>query len=841
MVKKVSKNIFLSLLMSGILFMLGGCSPRHYVSKGNKNLQHKNYVDAIRHYKKALPGVKEKYDPSQVQELMFQIGEAYQEMNQFDKALPWFKDAVYQGAFNEDYSLKYAESLLNNGQKQAALEVYQTIAERQPNNLTAQKRILALNNYHPDEQVINQTHPASKINSTFSEYSPALYNNKLVFTSTRPELHNRENVRTNQTYADIFMAEWNKNTGQWQHPEPLPEIINSGKAEGTFVVHQPSQTAYFTRCEEAQRGCKIYTSHANSQTGEWEKPRIAGFEKNNDIAHPAIADDGITLYFAADMPGGFGGKDIWMVRKTDASHWGTPVNPGDNINSEFDEMFPSLAGDSLLFFASNRPEAYGGLDIFMAEIKNNLFMEPVHFDYPFNSSADDFGMLLTSEGGVFTSNRNNQKQSDDLYQFTGHPLLVTVSGKITDISTGKGLSEAVMELQNGHQREKIKLNDAGAFIFKAPVYQDYPVAVDCKGYLTLRDTISTRISMTDYPFDTLRLHYQMRSEMAYATLSGKVRNQENQLPMEGETVRLYEGDRLLDSQMTNKDGIYTFRNVAPEKSYQVKISKEGYFSDSRNITIPKLANTAIFSKTTGYDLDFELTRIQKKKEITIHNIFYDFNKATLRPESKTELNKLVSMMKETPNVIIQINAHTDARGSSGYNQQLSQKRAQSVVDYLTQKGIAADRLFAKGYGESRLQIKNAVTESQHQLNRRTTFKVLAVLEKVTSQPENKTKTTITPTFKNNLAYRVQILSTKTALKNDYFQRMKQSLSEFKLFETKRNNMYKYEFGEVATYKEAEALRNRIVSLGHKDCFLTAYYQGEKISIQEALKIERSDE
>jgi hypothetical protein len=199
------------------------------------------------------------------------------------------------------------------------------------------------------------------------------------------------------------------------------------------------------------------------------------------------------------------------------------------------------------------------------------------------------------------------------------------------------------------------------------------------------------------------------------------------------------------------------------------------------------------------------------------------------------------MMKETPNVIIQINAHTDARGSSGYNQQLSQKRAQSVVDYLTQKGIAADRLFAKGYGESRLQIKNAVTESQHQLNRRTTFKVLAVLEKVTSQPENKTKTTITPTFKNDLAYRVQILSTKTALKNGYFQRLKQSLSEFKLFETKRNNMYKYEFGEVATYKEAEALRNRIVSLGHKDCFLTAYYQGEKISIQEALKIERSDE
>ncbi len=113
-----------------------------------------------------------------------------------------------------------------------------------------------------------------------------------------------------------------------------------------------------------------------------------------------------------------------------------------------------------------------------------------------------------------------------------------------------------------------------------------------------------------------------------------------------------------------------------------------------------------------------------KEEVKIDNIYYDYDKADLREESKIELNKLVNILKETPDVKLQINSHSDERGEANYNKELSQRRAQSVVDYLIAKGINPDRLIAKGYGFEMPLIKHAKTEEQHQKNRRTTFKIL---------------------------------------------------------------------------------------------------------------------
>ena len=163
--------------------------------------------------------------------------------------------------------------------------------------------------------------------------------------------------------------------------------------------------------------------------------------------------------------------------------------------------------------------------------------------------------------------------------------------------------------------------------------------------------------------------------------------------------------------------------LKPNVTYSIRISKDGYLNDSKMLTVGKELYSKAYNKSTGKDLDFTLIKITKE-EVKIDNIYYDYDKADLREESKIELNKLVNIMKETPDLKLQINSHSDERGEANYNTELSQRRAQSVVNYLIAKGINSDRLIAKGYGFSMPLVKHAKTEEQHQMNRRTTFKIL---------------------------------------------------------------------------------------------------------------------
>ncbi|MFN7014482.1 MAG: OmpA family protein, partial [Bacteroidia bacterium] len=178
----------------------------------------------------------------------------------------------------------------------------------------------------------------------------------------------------------------------------------------------------------------------------------------------------------------------------------------------------------------------------------------------------------------------------------------------------------------------------------------------------------------------------------------------------------------VDSTYTNNKGIYTFKDLKPNTQYEVSAQKEGYFGNSKKFNTDGINKNTILSKKTGYDLDFELLKITKK-EITIQNIYYDFDKYDLKEESKKELDKLVTILLETPQVQIVINSHTDEQGTEEYNLKLSEKRSQSVVNYLIEKGVEANRLQSKGYGESQPLIKNAKTEEEHAKNRRTTFQV----------------------------------------------------------------------------------------------------------------------
>ncbi|OQA00286.1 MAG: Outer membrane porin F precursor [Bacteroidetes bacterium ADurb.Bin408] len=207
------------------------------------------------------------------------------------------------------------------------------------------------------------------------------------------------------------------------------------------------------------------------------------------------------------------------------------------------------------------------------------------------------------------------------------------------------------------------------------------------------------------------------------TLSDKVVDNETQKPLKDVMVYLQGDDGFLDSVLTDKNGMYKFTKLKSNTVYKLYAQKDGYLDDSKF----KAVGDEKYSIDLTLGETFSLIKITKE-EIEIKNIYYDYAKWSLREESKEELKKLVKILNENPVIKIMINSHTDIRGSASYNQELSEKRAQSVVEFLVANGISMARLSYKGWGAERLLIQNAVTEEEHQANRRTTFNILNVEE-----------------------------------------------------------------------------------------------------------------
>lgn len=224
--------------------------------------------------------------------------------------------------------------------------------------------------------------------------------------------------------------------------------------------------------------------------------------------------------------------------------------------------------------------------------------------------------------------------------------------------------------------------------------------------------------------------YQFAMDPRYKTVAGYIREEKTGLPVAGAKVVLTGTDGSVLEAVTDASGKYVLKNANPEVGYRVLASNDGYFSNSAMIPAINLASKENPEDKLKQRNNAEISLLKiTKEEIKLDNIYYAYNSADLTEPSKTELMKLVKLLKETPNVNIVLNAHTDEQGSDKYNIQLSDKRAASVVKFLTENGIDGSRLTSKGWGESNPVFKNATTEDQHAANRRTTFQVTNLEQK----------------------------------------------------------------------------------------------------------------
>ena len=630
-----NKNILLTFLLL-LIYQLVFSQAITTLDKADVEYGGKNFFKASDLYKKALKNSSKE----EIKRIYFQLGECYRQVNNYGQARQWYAKAVDEGYNNPVIFFHIGNLLLIGGDYHSAKNYFEKYLQSDPENGLAKNKLASCNfgiSLEKDKPFY-EIKDAKELNTEFSDYSVTyIKDNKIVISTMRMEGGGgRIDPRTMQGFSDFYESDYDAGKGTWSKPTPLKGDINTSYNEGTMAYNAQSKTAYYMLCNSPTGkldNCNIYTSQLDEASGKWTKGHIFDFSRDNvNLGHPSLSADGKTMYFVADMPGGFGGTDIWML-KYDGFGWGNPINLGPNVNTNGNEMFPFIM-ENTLYFSSDGLIGIGGMDIFSSENKNGQFQKAQNLKPPFNSSADDFGIVFKDKKkkeGFFCSNRPGGVGDDDIYAFNLISVVITLSDKVVDSETQKPLKDVMVYLQGD--------------------------------------------------------------------------------------------DGSLDSTLTDKNGVYKFIKLNPNTVYKLYAQKSGYLGDSKF----KAVGDEKFSIDLTLGENFSLLKITKK-EIEIKNIYYDYAKWDLRDESKEELKKLLKILNENPVIKIMINSHTDVRGAATYNQELSEKRAKSVVDFLVANGISVARLSFKGWGAEHLLVQNAVTEEEHQANRRTTFNILNVDE-----------------------------------------------------------------------------------------------------------------
>lgn len=613
------------------------------IKKARLAFDSKKYTTAAGLYKKLYAKSK---NEDQQNDLLFMVAESYRKANNFKQAYDWYEKLV--NTKYPDIRILYSYGLLlkNFERYEEASRQFGDYLFEVPGDKNAQREIKAcaesqLWKAHPKRFTIKEV---SALNTEFSDYSPLYVNGNLIWASSRSEATGNEIFEwTGQKCSDFFVSSSSGNT--WTKPSNLKGAVNTNFNEGAGWMDSTGTIFYFTQCNGSDgkgMNCKIYVSYKENET--WTTARPLPFCSDSfSVGHPAMSADGKRLFFASDMPGGFGEKDIYYVTYNNLKDtWGTPVNLGERVNTNEDDMFPHMTGDGSLYFASKGWLGMGGLDLFLTRDSAGTFAQAQNLQSPINSGGDDFGISFvpaserkkeTDAIAYFCSNRQGGKGDDDIYALSVKPFIFRVIGKVLDKETGLPLPLANIRVNDSLEKEimTLKTDEKGEFMAELPLA----------------------------------------------------------------------GPSLLNAQ------------------------KDKYFSSSAILVSPQ-GMTKDSTATVSFTLDPIPT---EDYEFTLKGIYYDLDKADIRPDAAKVLDSLVFILSQNPGITIELGSHTDSRAPEDYNLKLSQKRAQSCVDYLTKKGIAKDRLTAVGYGETRLVNDCAdgidCTEEQHQENRRTTFRVMS--------------------------------------------------------------------------------------------------------------------
>jgi peptidoglycan-associated lipoprotein len=690
------------------------------------------YYNSIPYLKRAYSKEKDKGVKAYI---LFQIGDSYRKINDMKNAGDWFDKAIRAGYDNPLAVLYLAEAQKANGNYAEALENFKRYRSIAPDDPRGANGAIACELSRewikkPTKHVVENVEAINTryydFNITFSKRNPRI----ALFTSSRENATGKEQDGwTGQKYTDLFQT-IKDDKGKWSTPQPLSAPINSEFAEGSATYDKSGNNLFFTKCQPAKDrngNCNIYVARKKGEM--WEAPKALNIVGDSvTIGNPALSPDEKTLYFSSEIAGGMGGKDIWMsVYDIQTRSWSRPINLGPKINTVGDEMAPYVASDGTLYFSSTEHIGMGGLDLFKAKFTGARSA----FSYKNNPSNAPFsaGDSLPGESPIFD---------------------MVVPPKVQADSTVKAVDSLLFYAQQWADPENLKYPINSSYDDFAIVFQEGPGEM---GYFS-----SNREGGKG--FDDI---YRFSLPPLEFTIQGKVLDIDSRGGVKGASIELQGNDGTIVTVKTDKRGVYIFDKtmVKPNTVYKLTATHKNYLS-ARGIqsTVGLVESTDLFQ-------DAFLLK-STIKPITLPNIYYDFNKATLRPESRQSLDSLVTILNENPKLVVSINSHTDSRGTDEHNDDLSQRRAQSVVDYLITKGLDPERLIATGYGKRKLkrqdeEIARLKTEEDreaaHQENRRTEF------EKIRDDyvPKQRFEVPVKDSLGQNIRIAKPILSSKDSV------------------------------------------------------------------------------
>jgi len=501
------------------------------------------------------------------------------------------------------------------------------------------------------------------VNSSDPEYTPIITADEsvMLFTSRRSTTTGGGKDQDNQYFEDLYKTEYVN--GAWTAPVNMGKPVNSEDHDATAGLSPDGQRLYVYR---PTKGGDIYESILKGTM--WSEPERMNKNINSDghESSVSLSGDGKKLYFISDKheEGSVGNRDIWMSAMDEKGKWGKSVNLGPGVNTMYGEEGVFVHPDGkTIYFSSQGFKTMGGYDVFKIVLENGKWSEPINLGYPINGPDDDVFFVISASGkhGYFASNKSDGMGEKDIY-------------KITFLGPEKPLAIS---------NEDNLLAGRTAPVKQVQAQQTVPIA-------TANVTI----------------------------LKGTITDVNTKKPL-GATIEIVDNSRnevVATFNANTATGKYLA--ILPSgKNYGIAVKMDGYLFHSENFDIPLVANYQEITK------DIEMKPIVVGSTIVLKNVFFDYNKATLKPESYIELDRVVKLLNDNPSMRIELSGHTDNRGTAEYNQKLSEDRAKSCVDYLTSKGIAPSRLEYKGYGESQ-PIDMHDTEEGWANNRRTEFKII---------------------------------------------------------------------------------------------------------------------
>ncbi len=471
------------------------------------------------------------------------------------------------------------------------------------------------------------------VNTDNDEYFPSLSVDGSVLAFTRQSRLKSSNGKIPQ--EELLYCNWRDSV--YENPISFPYPINTGGNEGTQSLSQDGRIMFFTACSrpDTKGGCDIY--YCTKSGEQWSDPQNIGYPVNTRYweSTPFLAQDGKQLFFSSNRPGGYGGMDIWKSTLQSDQSWSNPQNLGPIINTPLDEMSPVLFLDGkTLFFASNGHAGMGGFDLFKCDLTNLSVPSSLeNLGYGVNTFNDEDALTINSDTfiGLFASNRD--------------PL------------TGKD------------------------------IYQS-----DFKRYINISSTF---------------------------TLTGIVRNSKTRLPVSARIEVQPHGEFLVSSVQSDPVTGKYLLGIAEKPSYRIGASSAGYLPYSKYFIKDSLV------KVNRLNQPIDLEPIQTGASIVLQNTFFEVNSYVILPESVGDMNEILKVFAQNPGISIEISGFTDNTGTDEYNLVLSQKRAESVMQYLCQQGVNPGQLTAKGYGKTKPLASND-TEEGRQLNRRTEIKIISL-------------------------------------------------------------------------------------------------------------------